>query len=271
MAPNAATADLALASPPQLVAAFDARGALRTSGVLVEVARTVSTRSAAESVLELAEAIPAPATGKVVVVRRGRNPAIAVLQRIGSTAVPAWCGNVTGAGLVALDADRAVLVGPEGASGRVTAHRDGSLLRQRWQFDIDGELAPAVRLDEPVPTWRSATLNEYSIRLEPVANVGALVPATPMSKTVIIEPARPHCRVRFHTGQRWHGAAPLTGLVELVVAAREVPAIARALGTSGFVSLPDGRVERLPPVSVTQRSITIDFEARRYELIPAAS
>jgi hypothetical protein len=252
---------------PVLVVAYDGGGVLRTTGVLVEASAGTPTQVAASRVLGMADTIPAPATGKVVVVRRGPPSSIAVFQHVAGNAVPAWCGNITGAGLVALGAQRAVLHGPDGATATVEIASASAVLAQRWQFKIAGGVRPPARVHEAVPIWSSSTLNDYRIRLGRITDVVDVAPPSPMTKTAIIEAGDPHPKVRFHTGQRWHGAAPLTGLVELVVAAGSESSIAAAMGISSHVVLPDGRLEPLPGVVVDADTITVDFAPRRYVLI----
>lgn len=192
----------------------------------------------------------ATARGKVVVVTR-RGVQVFQTDAAGRIA-PAWCGNATAAAIFALGQARQtfVLHGPDGRRCMVKAAVEGGAVRQVW-----GVGAPVFE----TRTWRGRPLlltdvfNRYAViggplpaRSKPERVRRALCGGGLTGKLAVLDGEA----VEFHVAGGRHGAAPLTGLATLALAARSVGWIRDALA-AGLVRYhaPEGeRSTPLPPV-----------------------
>lgn len=211
------------------------------------------------------------ATGKIVFAWTEPSPHIAVRQLLpDGTQVATWCGNATAAGLAALGTPRepTAVIGPGGRAISVKSTGDPFELRQTWTIDLDS-YRPSEVMVCGIPIVLSHALNSYVILESSITecSLGGLEIRSGNAKVALVDSSEHPARVAFRTSQGWHPTAPLTGLIELVVASRWIPWVHDAL-KPGQVLTRNGSVEVLPIASGGSSHVAVEVPARGVRLDP---
>ena len=209
------------------------------------------------------DAVTPAARGKVVFILKRDDGTYEVrcFQVKGQAASPTVCGNAGAASAVALAHETgsntvAFTIGVGDKEIKVVATVDcrGSLVAQEWLIDsrpecVELEIANhrVVACDFLNPYF----LIEGSLALRPselLALAGYRIDANLNQKYAVIDTTRAIPYIRFFGCNGAHGAAPLSGIVTLALAARRVEWIKAALET-GLFEHPMG-VEVLPAIAM---------------------
>jgi hypothetical protein len=221
---------------------------------------------------ELPPETRATARGKVVLLEGDARGRVFQVRQRQATVVA--CGNATAAAAAVIahtDGPSSVsfLVDAPGVIARVTARVVGTptwrCVEQDWEVDAEPILSFVDLAGEQVPWVRF--LNDYLILktsslLTPeevlrFAEHDLKIPGL-RAKVAVVHPGAPPF-LRFYGCNGLHGAAPLTGLSTVALAAARLPWLG-ALTECGVIRHPGGS-DRLPKVMPTEGRTVIDFGA----------
>lgn len=206
-------------------------GVLRTAGVVLNQGWNIANdlpRELASSCSKAALArSDAAARGKVAVLGYGR---LRVLQASGDGQLqPALCGNATAAAILVSGKSYGELEvdGPGGFRITSAFHRDGNTISQEW-------LLPSMGVSDFI--WRGRYcarvrgLNSYvvvtgglPVGMEAETCRAHLADGQPNAKLAVFGHGSAQNHVGFFNASGQHGAAPMTGLASLAVAAHALP------------------------------------------------
>lgn len=235
-------------------------GRLRTFGVLVyQLMRRADEISATEASAFANVALARPeaaARGKIAVL--GADGLLVLQADAKGGLNPALCGNATAAAILALRQTSGQIKLAAAGANRVDVEFEcsGSKVRQGW-------LVPAMTATEF--TWRGhycvrvRGLNDYTIVTGglPVGLTHQtcrlhLATGNPNAKFAVLGSGDDQDYVEFYNSSGRHGAAPMTGLASLAVAAHALPRFAARLGGSQVSYMTMGGLEicTLPSIGV---------------------